>query len=123
MTTPQLRNLLENSDSLRSGLARVSLRTLGEYIQVYDLDDVEVKEAQTLLLRKVADTNDFIRSEAVESLRALTLKQKVPSIQNYLAVLKAGALTTSVQGSQNSASTRLAIAKALSDVSETGYAT
>ena len=80
MTTPQLRNLLENSDSLRSGLARVSLRTLGEYIQVYELDDVEVKEAQTLLLRKVADTNDFIRSEAIESLRALTLKQKVPSI-------------------------------------------
>lgn len=87
------------------------------------MDDVEVKEAQSLLLRKVADTNDFIRSEAIESLRALTLKQKVPSIQNYLAVLKAGAQTASVQGSQNSASTRLAIARALSDVSETGYAT
>lgn len=74
MTTPLFRKIIEHSDSLRSGLARVSLKTLGEYIEVFDVTDMEVKEAQTLLLRKVADASDFIRAEAIETLRILTLR-------------------------------------------------
>lgn len=85
---------MEYSDSLRSGLARSSIKALGEYIQVFDLSDSEVKEAQKLLLRKVADTSDFIKTNAVESLRTLTLRQKQPSVTSFLALLKAGFLTT-----------------------------
>lgn len=76
MVTPQFKQIMEFSDSLRSGLARSSIKALGEYVQVFDLSDLEVKEAQKLLLRKVADTSDFIKTNAVESLRILTLRQK-----------------------------------------------
>jgi hypothetical protein len=65
---------MEHADSLRSGLAKLSLKALGEYFKVYDVTDLEVKEAQKLLLRKVADSSDFIRSTSIESLRTLTLK-------------------------------------------------
>jgi hypothetical protein len=71
----------------------------------------------------VADTSDFIKTNAVESLKSLTLTHRLPSVTSFLALLKAGFLTTSVSQSQNSASSRLGIAKSLTDLGEEGYAT
>ena len=99
MTEPQFNKIIEHADSLRSGLAKLSLKALGDYAQVYDLSDKEVKEAQKLLLRKVADSSDFIRSSAVDSLRTLTLRFKVASVTSFLALLKAGFLATSISQS------------------------
>jgi hypothetical protein len=41
----QLKSIVEFSDSLRSGLAKLALKTLSEYIQVFDLKDKEVQDA------------------------------------------------------------------------------
>ena len=38
----QLKPIIEHADSLRSGLAKLALKTLGEYVQVYDLTEMEI---------------------------------------------------------------------------------
>ena len=73
MVSPQLNKILKHSESLRSGLVKLSLRTLTEYLNTYDLTEKEVMDAQKVMLRKVADTNDFIRSAAQEGLHATSL--------------------------------------------------
>ena len=66
--------MIDNADSLRSGLAKSSLQTMNEYVNVYDLTDFEVQDAQKLLLRKVAETSEFIRNNSYETLKSITLK-------------------------------------------------
>jgi len=47
---------------------------MNEYVNVYDLTDFEVQDAQKLLLRKVAETSEFIRNNSYETLKSITLK-------------------------------------------------
>lgn len=86
--------MLEHADSLRSGLAKMALKTLSEYVQVYDLSEKEIQDGQKLVLRKVSDTSDFIRTNTYDALRTLTLKYPQTSVAHFLGLLKSGFYST-----------------------------
>ncbi len=67
-----LPKLLEFSESLRSGLSKLSLKTLNDFVQVFDLADKECHDVARLCIRKVGEANNFIQTGASECLQSLT---------------------------------------------------
>ena len=98
-----------------------------EYVAVYKLSEKDVQNIQKLLLKKVSDTNEFIRSNANECLKSLTLRNSQISMLNFLILLKSGFYSTlsgaTLTSSQNSAASRLAISKCLTELFKSNYVT
>jgi 3-methyladenine DNA glycosylase AlkD len=108
----QFKHVVHFADSLRSGLSKMSLKALSEYVKVYELTEKEIQDTTSLLLRKAAEASEFIRINAFDALVTLGLKYPQLSVACYKSIL----LTN------NQATARLAISKVLGSIFEEGFA-
>lgn len=64
ITVDHLPSILEFCDSLRSGLSKLALVTLSEFVLEFELTDKQQKDVARMCLKKVTDTNHFIQASA-----------------------------------------------------------